>query len=68
MANTAKIATLRPEMMQRAQNKSDFRFYCILKHYVQRAFWTYTVCRTNSESCSEYVDQPVKMRRFDPHT
>ena len=38
VANTAKIATLRPEMMQRAQNKSDFRFYCIFKNYVKRAF------------------------------
>ena len=53
VANTAKIATLRPEMMQRAQNKSDFRFYCIFKNYVKRAFWTYTVCPTNSLSRGE---------------
>jgi len=68
VSNTAKIATLRPEMKQRAQNKSDFRFNCIFKHYVKRTLWTYTVCRTNSETCSEYVDQPIKMRRFAPHT
>jgi len=36
-----KSQQVRPEMMQLAQNKSDFRCYCILKNYVKRAFWTY---------------------------
>jgi len=35
---------------------------------VNRAFWTYTVCHTNSEPCQRYADQSVKIMRFGPQT
>ena len=35
---------------------------------MNRAFWTYTVCHTNSEPCQRYADQSVKIMRFGPQT
>jgi len=68
VANTAKIATIRPQTMSRAQNKSDLRFYCIFKDCMNRAFWTYTNYYTNSGPRDRCAHKPVKTTCFDPQT
>ena len=68
VSNIAKNATIRPQTMLRAQNKSDLRFYCIFRDCIKRAFWKYTGCHTNFESLQRCAHKPVKMRCFSIQT
>jgi len=54
-----------------SQKKNGFQIlFEILLYFhepCEKGFWTYTVCHTDSVRCQGCADQPVKMRRFDPH-